>query len=338
MSKWYAKDGNDNDVVVQSKIRLARNLSKTPFPCKMSNELRKSTCKKIFAAIQNSKLAGEFNLIELQNLNEYEKIALYEKGLISARFAKQEQYGAVLVSKDEDVSIMLCEEDHIRITARAIGAQLKDIYTKVDEIDNALIGNLNIAFSDNYGFLTSNPMHLGTGLKASVVLNLPAVRGRNMMTSLSSMVSKLGFSIKSLYGGKGDMYELSNEISLGITEENALDNLNAICQQIIKQERILRDELTRRDDFDDQLYRAVGTLKMARKISTSELFSLLSLARIGIAGSSFGDNEKVNYSLINQLLFTLGTATIMENAGEQLTIDEVDKLRANYIRGKLEQS
>ncbi|MGN0533124.1 MAG: hypothetical protein ACI4IK_02085 [Eubacterium sp.] len=337
MSKWYKKTGTDGDIAVASKIRLARNIDGTPFPCKMTNDQRKSVCKKIFAAVQNSKLAGEFALTEINSLRDYEKIALYEKGIISARLAKQEQYGAVMTTKDEDISIMLCEEDHIRLTARAAGLELKSLYGKIDAVDNVIIDSVKIAFDKKYGFLTSNPIHLGTGLKASVLLHLPAINSQHMIASLSSMVSKLGFSIKEAFGGNGDLFELSNEISLGITEENALDNLEAITRQIIRQEKLLRERAVSPDDFDDRLYRAVGTLKMARKLSAKELCSLLSVIRLGISQGAFDDNEAVSCQLINELLYTLGTASVMADAGEQLTADEADKLRAGYIREKLAQ-
>ncbi|MCH5320365.1 MAG: ATP--guanido phosphotransferase [Eubacterium sp.] len=240
MNKWYSAQGNNSDVVLSSKIRLARNLDKVPFPCRMSNEIRKSICRKIFAALKNSSLGGEFDLIELNSLSDMEKIALVEKGHISPQMAKHPQYSAVLISKDESCSIMLCEEDHIRLSVMTAGEDLQTAYKKADEIDNVLIKNMKLAFDERLGFLTSNPMHLGTGMKASFALHLPAISERNMMSDLSTMVRKLGFSIRPMLSGHGDFYELSNEISLGITEQSAIDNLTAICEQIVLQERKLR--------------------------------------------------------------------------------------------------
>lgn len=332
MNKWYNSQGNNSDVVLSSKIRLVRNLNKTPFPCKMSNELRKSVCKKIFAALQNSELAGEFDLIELNTLSDIQKIALAEKGCISAQMAKQNSYGAVLLSKDESVSIMLCEEDHICMSVMNAGEDLKSAYQKADKIDNVLIKNMKIAFDKKLGFLTSNPMHLGTGMRASAVLHLPAVGERHMVASLSTMLSKLGFSLKPLYSGKGNFFELSNEISLGITEENALDNLTAICDQIIAQERKLRTELMEYADFEDKIFRAVGTLKMARKLSTGEFLEMISLARLGVAMSSFD----ISYEKIGDMIHLLGTASIISSAEGELTPDDADRIRAQYVRENIE--
>lgn len=328
MSKWYSGQGSNSDVVMSSKIRLARNLQKTPFPCRMSNEVRRTVCKKIFAALQNSSFAGEFDLIELNTLSDMEKIALAEKGFISPEMARQTKYSAVLLSKDESCSIMLCEEDHIRLCVMNAGDDLKEAYKKADEIDNVLIKSMRIAFSDKLGFLTSNPMHLGTGMKASVSLHLPAIRERNMISTLSAMVGKLGFSIKPLYSGNGAFYELSNEISLGITEENALDNLTAICDQIVAQERKFRTELMEYSDFEDKIFRAMGTLKMARKLTVSEFFELISLARLGVSMNSFD----ISYENIGNMIHSLGTASIISQAETEFSADDADRIRAQYVR------
>lgn len=334
MSKWYSTQGNNSDVVLSSKIRLARNLKSIPFPCKMTNELRKSVCKKLFASIQNSKFAGEFDLVELDKISDLEKIALAEKGLISTSLAKNNQYSAVLISKDEDISVMLCEEDHIRLSVRVAGLDLEKAYEKANELDDIFIKSLNIAFDDKLGFLTSNPMHIGTGMRACVLLHLPAIAQKGIMPTLKNMLGKLGFSIKSIFAD-GYYFELSNEISLGITEESAINNLNGIIEQILKQERELRQELIADSDFEDKIFRAMGTLKMARQLSSKELFSLISLARLGIALSIFDNNDSVGFSKLDAMLYTLGTATIMSSTEDGLTQEEANKLRANFIRERL---
>lgn len=331
MSKWYMSQGNNSDVVTASKIRLARNLADAPFPCKMSNEIRKSVCKKIFAAVKNSPLAGEFDMLDMTSLDDLKKISLAEQGVISPQFARQDKYGATMLSKDESTSVMLCEEDHIRITVMQSGQDLTEAYKKADALDDILIKNLKIAFSDRLGFLNSNPMNLGTGLKASLVLHLPAIERKGMIPSLSAMVGKLGFSIKPLFGSNGAFYELSNRISLGITEKSALDNLDSICNQIVKQERAFRDELVQYDDFTDELYRAMGTLKMARKLSTEEFYSLISLVRLGVCMGLFD----VDYEKIGNMIHSLGTATVMSGSQEHMTVSECDKLRAQYVRENL---
>ena len=171
-------------------------------------------------------------------------------------------------------------------------------------------------------------MHLGTGMKASVALHLPAIRERNMISTLSAMVGKLGFSIRPLYSGNGAFYELSNEISLGITEENALDNLTAICDQIVAQERKFRTELMEYSDFEDKIFRAMGTLKMARKLTVSEFFELISLARLGVSMNSFD----ISYENIGNMIHSLGTASIISQAETEFSADDADRIRAQYVR------
>lgn len=334
MNKWYNAQGNNSDVVLSSKIRFARNLQGIPFPCRMTNDLRKSVSKKLYAAIQNSKLAGEFDLIELDKLNDLNKISLAEKGLISTQMAKQEQYSSLMLSKDESISIMLCEEDHIRLSVMGAGQALESLLDKANDIDDIFIKNTKIAFNEKLGFLTSNPMHLGTGMKASFMLHLPAISERGMVGALKNMVSKLGFSIKPVFGD-GDFYELSNEISMGITEKNAVENLNAICEQIVKQERAFRTELIHYENFQDKIFRAMGTLKMARQLDSREFYSLISLVRLGIAMDIFDNNSSGSYESIGDMMHSLGTATIMSGADSQFTAQEANRLRAQYVREKL---
>lgn len=330
MSKWYSGQGNNSDVVLASKIRLVRNAEKTPFPCRLSNEARRSLCKKIYASVQNSELAGEFDLTELSSLSDLRKIALAEKGIISPEMAKQSQYSAVLVSKDSDISIMLCEEEHICLNVMESGQNLYKAFEKANKTDDIFIGSMRIAFDERLGFLTSNPMHIGTGMRASVLLHLPAISSQNMIGSLSDMIGKLGFSIKSVFADS-DFFELSNEITLGISERSALDNLNAICDQIVKQERCIREELMKYSDFEDKIFRAMGTLKMARRLSAKEFYSLVSLARLGISMGSF----ETPYENIGELMYRLGTASLMCDAEERITAQETDFLRAEYVRNKL---
>ena len=327
MSKWYNAQGNNSDVVMSSKIRLARNLADAPFPSRMSNEIRKSVCKKIFAAVKNSPVAGEFDLIELQSENDLKRISMAEQGVISPEFAKQNNFGTVLVSKNEDVSIMLCEEDHIRLSVLQPVKILKKLIKGWINM-MIYIDNLKIAFNERLGFLTSNPMNLGTGLKASFILHLPAISAKGMILSLTNMVSKLGFDVKPVYSDESDFYELSNRITLGITEKNAIDNLNSICEQIVKQERTFRQELIEYEDFEDKIFRAMGTLKMARKLTSKEFYSLISLVRLGISMGSFDEN----YETVSKLLHEVGTATIMSASDEGLTVDDTDKIRAQYVR------
>ncbi|MDE6506825.1 MAG: ATP--guanido phosphotransferase, partial [Eubacterium sp.] len=166
MSKWYNGGGADNDIVLFSKVRLARNLSDTPFKSRMSREIKRNTIKKLYACVKNSELAVDFNIVDLSAASDVKAVSYAEKQLISPEFAKEK--GAFLLSSNEDVSVMLCEEDHIRITAFAGGLATEKAYEQADKIDNVFIENMKIAFDESLGFLTASPINLGTGLKVTV--------------------------------------------------------------------------------------------------------------------------------------------------------------------------
>lgn len=168
---------------------------------------------------------------------------------------------------------MLCEEDHIRLQVRAAGQDLEGAYAKADQLDDALLDRLPIAFDERLGFLTAVPTNLGTGMQAMLDLHLPALAGQGLIDQLTVMIGKLGLSLQPLYDGHGSFYRLTNQVTLGITEKAAIDNVNAICDQIVRQERNLRQQLQQQDAFLDRIYRAMGTLQMARTLNQDEFLT-----------------------------------------------------------------
>lgn len=333
MNKWYQGEGNNSDVVLYSRVRLARNLADSPFPNRMNRDIRKAVSKKIYATIKSSDLANEFDMINLADVSKAKAYSYAEKQLISNDFAKQQDQAAFLLSKDESVSIMLCEEDHIKINSFAAGQNLDEAYKRANKLDDIFIYGLHLAYTDELGFLTASPINLGTGLKASFVLHLPALSQKNALYKLSSMVGKLGLSLRELYAnGSGDIYILSNQVSLGISEKSAIDNVNAICDQIVKQERAAREELKENIDFEDKIYRTMGILKSARRLELTEFLNNLSLARLGISLGYFD----IDYKTIGDMLYTLQNATLLDSAQADLTELMCAKLRAQIVREKLE--
>ena len=333
MDRWYQFDGKNSDVVLYSKIRLARNLADAPFPGRMSAEIRKSVSKKLYASIKSSKIANEFDMINLFDIKAAKAASYCEKQLISKEHLKNKEWASFMLSKNEDVSIMLCEEDHIRINAFEAGQNLEEAYKKADAVDNVFISGLKLAYSDKLGFLTASPINLGTGLRASFALHLPALKQSNSVNKLTAMVGKLGLSLRELYkGGTGDIYILSNQVSLGISEKSAIDNVNAICEQIVKQERAARESLKENIDFEDKIYRTLGILKTARRLDSDEFLNSLSLLRLGVSLGYFD----IPYKTIGEMLFGLQNASLTDSADAQLTQSMCEKLRAQIIRDKLE--
>lgn len=333
MDKWYHHNGNNSDVVLYSKIRLARNIADTTFPSRMSKELKRSVSKRIWATIKSSKFANEFDLVNLSDVSDACALSYAEKNLISPSFAQNKENSSFMLSKDENASIMLCEEDHIRINSFVAGQDLNKAYKTANEIDDVFIDSLNIAFDDRLGFLTSSPINLGTGLKATLVLHLPALAKRDAIYKLSSMVGKLGLTLREMYkDGAGDIYLLSNQVSLGISEQSAIDNINAICDQIVKQERSARETLKDSFEFEDKAYRTLGILKMARILDTTEFLNCLSMVRLGVSLGYFD----IDYSDIGDMLYALQDATLLYSSNAELSKGTLAKLRAKLVREHLE--
>ena len=329
MAKWYNGGGADNDVVLFSKVRLARNLSDTPFKSRMSREIKRNTVKKLYASVKNSDIAGDFNIVDLSTESAVKAVSYAEKQLISPEFAKEK--GVFLLSSDESVSVMLCEEDHIRITAIAGGLATEEAYRCADRIDNVFINSLPIAFDEKLGFLTASPINLGTGLKVSVALHLPAVKSNGGIPRLASMVGKLGLSLRSLYSEKGAFYLLSNQISMGITEKAAMDNINAVAAQIIRQERNLRDVMKNSEVWEDKLYRSMGTLKMARRLDFGECLELISDVRLGVSLGFFDENMFD----VDFLIHNLADGTVLSDNESEAAPELSSKIRAEIIRNRL---
>ena len=227
---------------------------------------------------------------------------------------------------------MINDDDNIRISSFSAGQNPLDAYNKANDIDDILIDGLPIAYSDKYGFLTSSPYNLGTGLNVSMVLHLPALAQRNVIPKLSTTVSKLGFVLDEMYDdGAGDFYILTNTVTLGITEKSAIDNLNSVCSQIVLQERKLRDSLKANAECEDKIYRSLGILKLARKLSVNEFLNSISLVRLGISLGYFD----YSYELIGDMMYNLFDATLVESSKSDLTQSMCETLRAQIVREKL---
>lgn len=333
MSKWYLEDGKESDVVLSTRVRLARNIKDYPFVDKLDTEKRIELNEKIRDVLLP--LDNSLSFIEMQSLSDIQKISMAERHLISPEYTRSSVGRALILSEDEDVSIMLNEEDHIRLQVMKSGFDLEEAYKKADEIDNAISSRLNIAFDERLGYLTQCITNLGTGMRASIMLHLPALTKQGVISRLSSTVSKLGLTIRGAYGEgsshTGNIYQLSNQITLGISEKEALYNLESIAKQIIEQERNARKELVENDSFLDSIWRAYGILKYTRKISCQEFMELLSLVKVGVSQNIL-EIENVK---LNDLFVKLQPATLSARKQENLQSSQRDLIRAQEIRTAL---
>ena len=334
MSKWYIGAGEQSDIVVSTRIRLARNITEYPFPNKLNTKSRMELNNVIKEALESD---NKYNLrfLEMRTLARFEAASMAERHIISPEFASDLDGRALMLSPEEDISIMLNEEDHIRLQVMKSGFALDEAYQVANEIDDVLGARFNFAFDERIGFLTQCPTNLGTGMRASVMLHLPALTLSGQIHKLINTVSKLGLTFRGAFGegtnAVGDMYQLSNQITLGISEEFAIKNLKAITLQLCAQERTAREEMLKDVSTEDRIFRAYGLLKWARLLSTKELMENLSFVRLG----SVTGKINIPIETVNELMVSMQPATINARAGQKLPTQERDAVRANEVRNKL---
>ncbi len=333
--KWYRRCGNDGDIVISTRIRLARNLAYFPFPSMMSKEQKQEIVDRVFEALPDGD-GQAFRHLVMPSIPETEALSMVERHLISPTFAAREEGTALLLTPDDGVGIMVNEEDHLRIQVMCAGLDLDNAYQQADCWDNYLDTRLQFAFDDRLGYLTQCPSNLGTGMRASLMLHLPALQERGIVQQLASTVSKLGLTIRGMYGegskAEGAIYQLSNQVTLGITEAEAIENLKTIAAQIIKEERKYRETLGKMPSIQDRIFRSLGILKHARLLTGKEFMGLISNVRMGVSLKLIDD---VDLQTIERLLIDAQPAMMMQNAGRQLTPDERDVERATLVRTML---
>ncbi len=334
MSKWYIAGGDKSEVVVSTRIRLARNLEDYPFPAKLDVKGK----EQINSLIRDALLGGceeDLSYIEMQSLSRSQAVSMAERHLISPEFASAPAGRALLLSEDESVSIMLCEEDHIRLQVMEAGLALDSAYKRADSIDSALAQKLPLAFDERIGFLTQCPTNLGTAMRASVMLHLPALGRSGQISKIAATVSKLGLIIRGSYGEgsspSGDLYQLSNQVTLGISEETALSNLKSIAQQLVAQELAVREQMLKNPAWEDKIFRALGILQNARLLSCEEFMQLSSLVRLGAAQGLLD----ISLAKLSELIADMQPATINAREGKSLDAAGRDELRAREVREAL---
>ena len=332
MSSWYLEKCPEDDIVVSSRVRLARNIAGMPFPSRMNSSQRRELNERVRKAIaeSNTPFARTLKFIEMNDVPEDERRAMVERHIVSPEFVNDDNGRAIILSDDESVSIMIGEEDHLRIQVLYGGLQLEKAFDVAARLDTLLCDSLHFAFDEQLGFLTECPTNLGTGLRASVMLHLPVIESRGQISELAESVNKIGFTVRGMYGegsrAAASLYQISNQITLGISEKNALDNLKIITQQLIDKERKERGELNR-IKLEDICMRAVGVLSFARVLDSNEMMKLLSEVKLGMA---MGLINGVSVNPV-KLLIEGQPYMLMRKFG-RMSADERDIYRANMVR------
>ncbi len=342
MTKWINEEGPENDIVISSRIRLARNLEEYPFPVALTDNLSKEVIKKVSDSIleSNTILKNEFKLFEIHRLSNNDKQVLIEKHLISQDLLRRPKISAVLLNKDESISIMINEEDHIRIQCIFPGFQIDTAYDLANKIDDILEESLKYGFDEKLGYLTSCPTNVGTGIRASVMVHLPALSMIGYMDRVIQAANQIGLTVRGMYGegteAEGNMYQISNQVTLGRTEEEIIDTLKEVTKQIISRENDARTTLISSSGkkLEDKICRSYGILSNARIMSSKEALKLMSDVKLGI---DMGIIENIDAKNINELMVQIQAGFIQKIHGKSLSASERDIARANLIREKLKQ-
>ncbi len=323
-----------SDVVISTRIRFARNLQDYEFPCRLSVEKKCRVAATVkAAALGNPEYSSRFRYISMSELTQEEAVSLVERHLVSPEFISDRQGRGLLLMDNESVSIMINEEDHVRIQVIRPDLDLEGAFEIANKFDDMLDEQLGFAFSDRLGYLTQCPTNIGTGMRASLLLHLPALRESGAMGKISASLGKLGFTIRGMYGDsndpKGAVYQLSNQVTLGISEKEAIDNLRDITMQLVVQERNAREAMSQNITVLDGLYRSFGILRYAKILTNDECWKLLSDLRFGV---EIGIFENIDYDTINRLMIEVQPATLMKNIGKKLPALERERIRAELIR------
>ena len=315
MSKWYLGEGEQNDVVISTRIRLARNLEEYPFPARLDTKTRVHVNEIVRDAVPQSE---GLHYIEMKTLTQAQIVSLAEKHVISPEFASSADGRALLLSDSENISIMLNEEDHIREQSIVKSFDLEKAYKKIRKVDDAIINNISLAYDDNLGFLTSCPTNVGTGMRASVMLFLPALTRSGLMPALIKTLDEVKMAVRGIYGegsqSTGYIYQVSNKVSLGYSEEEIISNVSKAVVRLCDLEEQERNKLFSQNKigWTDKIMRSKGVLTNAYVLSTNEFFERFADVKVGVALGLIGCSDMIK---LNDFLTDMLPANLMLKKG-----------------------
>ena len=326
---WYNEVSKDSDVVISSRIRFARNIKGYRFPVIMSDKER----KEIIDILEKSIDKKKYKLLKMQDIDDVTKLSLMEKHIISKEFVGDE-LGAIITNEDSSVVAMVNEEDHLRIQAFSAGFNIDKCYEDLTCFTDSLGEKVEYIKNEKYGYITSCPTNVGSGMRVSVLLHLPALARVGLLNKLLDQAASIGVSVRGLYGentsGDGYMYQISNQKTLGMSDENIMSGIKAIITSIVEQERKAREVLKNGNiQFEDEIFRAYGILKNSRVISQDEAVKLLSKVRLGVSIDMIKD---VSLQKIQEIMINILSNTLKLNEKQDLSRQEELVKRAKYIR------
>jgi protein arginine kinase len=340
-SSWLSADGSESAIVLSSRVRLARNLKGFTFPPYADNQIKTNVVHFVRSAIDNSKELEGGQYLHSDEINDLNRAFLIERHLISPEFMHENAVSGLYVSPDEKVSIMVNEEDHLRVQTMSSGLSLMDTLSRSMRIDDDLAQTLEFDYDTDFGFLTSCPTNVGTGLRASILIHLAGLVLTKEIESVIDHITKLGLVVRGFYGEGsdvwGNLFQISNQTTLGRSEIDITEALEKITKQIIEFENKARKRLVTeaRDEISDKIWRAYGILKHARVLTSEEVMNLLSAVRLGVALQII---DTVAIATINKLLFLSQPAHLQKYVGEDLDPAYRDVTRAKLVRESLTET
>ena len=340
--RWMEQAGPEGDIVLSSRIRLARNLNGVPFPGQADVDQLKQIGNRVSFSVQDlidSDLPHQYQMLDMSSLTEQERRILVEKHLTSLKHMQDPANRSLIIRDDTAVSIMVNEEDHFRIQSLTAGLNLRSAWKMADEIDNRLEARLGFAFSEDLGYLTSCPTNLGTGLRASVMMHLPALVLLGQIHRIIEVSTQLGMAVRGFYGegteALGNVFQVSNQQTLGFNETEIVNNVFGLARQVVEQERSARKILMSDsgEELADRIWRAYGTLRHARSISGQEALGLLSAVRLGI---DIGIVNHLSPDVFTELIVGTRSCVVTRMAQvERMEKAERNHLRATVIRERI---
>lgn len=335
--EWLKSTGPDPAIVISSRIRLARNLAKYPFPHWASEEQLEAVISDFEGAYRQAAYFKGALFLRMKELDSIEKQMLIERHLVSRDHISNPEHKAVLISEREIISIMVNEEDHLRLQVLQSDFNLQDTWKLADRVDEELEQYLDFAVSSDLGYLTCCPTNVGTGLRASCMVHLPALVMTKQVGKIVEAIGKLGMTARGLFGegteAYGNFFQISNQVTLGHSEEEIVDNLERIIKQITEQENAARNSIlaNQRMLLEDRISRSLAELKSAKLISSEEALGLLSIIRLG---ADMGIAKGLDRGMLNDLFIQIQPAHLQKREGKQLSAEERDAVRAALISKK----
>ena len=333
MSNWYLQNGKDSDVVISSRVRLVRNIEGFKFAKRSSENEQIEILNKVKEIVPS--LGFDLKYIDYNYLDAITKLSLLEKHLLSPEFVMDEKIKkAIIINQDENICIMLNEDDHIKLQVFSSGQEIDTLTNLAVEIDEKIGKMLNYSFNEKFGYLATSPINIGTGMKASVLVHLPALTITGNLPKVLRIVNNFGMNVRGVYGegtqNQGDMYLISNNQTIGVTEKEIATNVKNITEKIIEQERTARKFLGKSQlELEDKVYRAYGILSNAKKLSSDECKKLLSDVKLGV---DLGIIKEIDDSKVRKLELYTKAGNLQKYLGKQLDGYEREARRAEVVK------